>query len=163
MIIEVEGDILKTSADAIVHGVAPNDNFHQGLALSLREQWPSLYKDFRHYCQSRHPKAGELWSWKGAGGPVVVSLFTQQAAYDSGSSPGKATLENVNHCLRELRKEVEQQKLTSLAITRVATGVGGLNFKDVRPLLDKHLGDLKIPIFLYVKFHAGQKAAENVH
>lgn len=54
MIQEVTGDILRTRAQAIAHGVAPNDDFHTGLALSLREHAPALYKDFRHYCQSTH-------------------------------------------------------------------------------------------------------------
>ena len=49
MLKEVTGDILLSTAGAIAHGIAPHDNFKQGLALSLREQWPGMYKDFRHY------------------------------------------------------------------------------------------------------------------
>ena len=37
MIYEVTGDILLSEAEAIVHGVAPDDDFHQGLALELRK------------------------------------------------------------------------------------------------------------------------------
>ncbi len=37
MIQEVEGDILLTKAGAVAHGVAPHDNFANGLALKLRE------------------------------------------------------------------------------------------------------------------------------
>ncbi|MBK9186902.1 MAG: hypothetical protein IPM78_11865 [Moraxellaceae bacterium] len=48
----------------------------QGLALSLREQWPSLYKDFRHYCQTQHPKEGTIWSWMASDGKIIVNLFT---------------------------------------------------------------------------------------
>ena len=46
------GDILMSRDQAIAHGVGPHDNFAQGLALSLRERWPAMYKDFRHYCRS---------------------------------------------------------------------------------------------------------------
>ena len=63
MIKEVQGDILLSGADAVAHGIAPNDNFHQGLALSLRESWPAMYKDFRHYCHVQHPKEGTTWAW----------------------------------------------------------------------------------------------------
>jgi len=62
MLKEVTGDILLTKAVAVAHGVAPNDNFASGLALSLREHWPAMYKDFRHYCQTVTPKPGELWT-----------------------------------------------------------------------------------------------------
>ena len=115
MIKEVHGDILLSSAQAIAHGVSPNDNFAQGLALALREQWPALYKDFRHFCQTAHPKAGEAWVWASADGKRVVSLLTQEAAYGHGERPGEATLPNVNHALRQLRKIVETEKLGSLA------------------------------------------------
>ncbi len=55
MLYEVSGDILLTRAQAIAHGVAPNDHFDSGLALALRERWPSMAKDFRHYAHQSHP------------------------------------------------------------------------------------------------------------
>lgn len=45
----------------MAHGVATNDYFANGLALALRERWPAMYKDFRHYSQTFTPKPGELW------------------------------------------------------------------------------------------------------
>ena len=80
MLKEVTGDILLSTAGAIAHGIAPHDNFKQGLALSLREQWPGMYKDFRHYCQTYNPKPGGAWSWKGPNSPVIINLFTQEQA-----------------------------------------------------------------------------------
>ena len=45
-------------------------------------------------------------------------------------------------------------------LPRLATGVGGLAWEDVKPLVVQHLGDLKIPVYVYTVYHAGQKAAE---
>ncbi|MEZ4871160.1 MAG: macro domain-containing protein [Bdellovibrionales bacterium] len=160
MIKNVEGDILFTKADAIVHGVAPNDDFKQGLALSLRERWPAMYKDFRHYCKTKHPKEGELWTWQGAEGAAIVNLLTQEGAYDPGTKPGKATIENVNHALKNLRSEIEERGFKSIALTKISTGVGGLDWEDVEPLIVKHLQDLKVEVFVYTTFHAGEKAEE---
>jgi len=160
MIKEVQGDILLSNADAIAHGVAPNDNFKHGLALNLREEWPAMYKDFRHYCQSKHPKEGGLWVWQGVGGIKLINLFTQEGAYDHGSHPGKASLDHVRHSLKKLRAEAESLNLKSLALPRIATGVGGLDFEDVKPLITKYLGDLDVPIYLYTDFKKGEKAAE---
>ncbi len=44
----VEGSDRLTKAQALAHGVAPNDNFASGLALSLRDRRPAMYKVFRH-------------------------------------------------------------------------------------------------------------------
>lgn len=162
MIREVSGDILLTKANAIAHGVAPNDAFATGLAHSLREQWPGMYKDFRHYCQTQHPKSGGAWIWSGPGGKRIVNLMTQEAAYGHGEKPGRATLENVNHTLRELKKLIEHETLTSVALPRLATGVGGLKWEDVKPLIQKHLGDANVPVILYGEFRAGVAADEKL-
>ncbi len=160
MIHEVAGDILLSNAQAIAHGVAPNDHFDSGLALGLREKWPSMAKDFRHYAHQSHPKSGEIWMWGGTGGARIFNLLTQEGEHTHGSKPGKANLANVNHCLRRLRHEIEKEGIKSLAMPALATGVGGLSWSDVKPLIVQHLGDLQIPIYLYVTYHAGMQAKE---
>ncbi|MCA8966319.1 MAG: macro domain-containing protein [Planctomycetes bacterium] len=160
MLKEVSGDILLSQAAAIAHGVAPNDHFANGLALALRERWPAMAKDFRHYCHTQNPDAGGLWTWAGPGAPRIVNLFTQAPAASHGQKPGRATVENVNHALRALRALVEKEGFESLALPRLATGVGGLDWADVKPLIEKHLGDLGIPVYVYVTYHAGQPAKE---
>jgi O-acetyl-ADP-ribose deacetylase (regulator of RNase III) len=159
MIKELQGDLLLSKAGAIAHGVAPNDPFAQGLAHSLRERWPALYKDFRHYCQTYHPKPGDLWTWMGADGTRVVSLFTQDAVEGHhGGKPGRASLSHVGHALKALHKLAEKEKFTSLALPRLATGVGGLDWEDVRPLMEQHLGSLGIPVYVYSTYRAGVAA-----
>lgn len=157
---DVSGDILLSKARAIAHGVAPLDDFRQGLALSLREQWPGMYKDFRHYCQSQSPKTGEVWAWKGPNAPVIFNLLTQEPAPHGQGHPGRATLPHVNHALQALKKELQAQGVKSLAITRLATGVGGLTWEEVQPLIRQVLGDLKIPVYVYSTYKKGLAAEE---
>ena len=156
----VSGDILRSRAKAIAHGVAPNDHLDTGMALVLRERWPAMAKDFRHYCHDRHPKAGELWAWTGADGIHIINLMIQEPAPSQNQKPGKATLVNVGHALHALHRYIEKAKLESLALPRLATGVGGLSWDDVTPLIEKHLGDLAIPVYVYETYHAGQLANE---
>ncbi len=160
MIKEVAGDILLTKAQVIVHGIAPNDHFNSGLALSLREQWPAMYQDFRHFCHDNHPKPGEAWLWGGTDGKRVVSLFTQEASQTRQGNPGRASTHNVNLALRELRQLIEKENFSSLALPRLATGVGGLAWEDVKPLVNKHLADLKVPIYVYSSYAKGKTAEE---
>jgi O-acetyl-ADP-ribose deacetylase (regulator of RNase III) len=163
MIQNVSGDILLSGAQVIAHGVSPNDPFHSGLALQLRERWPAMYKDFRHYCQTAHPKPGELWAWMSADGTRLVSLFTQEGVQGHhGGHPGKASAQHVGHALRALRKLAEAEKFRSIALPRLATGVGGLDWKDVEPLLRQHLDGIGIPVVVYTTYHAGQKGAEKL-
>ena len=126
MIHQVSGDILLSQAQVIAHGVAPNDPMKQGLALQLRERYPAMQKDFHHWCSQQHPKSGEAWIWGGADGVRIVNLLTQDGGYGHGAHPEKATLKNVRDSLRALAHMVEAERLTSLALPRLATGVGEL-------------------------------------
>jgi len=159
VITKVRGDILLSDAQAIAHGVAPHDHFNQGLALALRERHPAMAKDFRHYCHQQNPKAGHAWLWAGPE-RVIINLMTQEPAPDNKAHPGKATTHNINHALGELRGIIEKEGISSIALPRLATGVGGLEWSDVEPLIESHLGDLEIPVIVYETYDKDKKAAE---
>lgn len=160
MIHEVSGDITLTKAQAIAHGVAPNDHLDSGLALALRDAWPAMAKDFRHYTHQAHPKPGEIWMWGGVGGVRIFNLLTQDGEHGHGAKPGRACSASVNHCLRRLRHELEKGEIRSIALPKLATGIGGMDWKEVLPLIQQHLGDLPIPVFVYTTYHKGQQAVE---
>lgn len=164
MIHYVEGDILLSRAAAIAHGVAPGDHFSNGLALSLRERFPAMVKDFRHFCQQSAPSPGEVWMWGGVGKDAasrrIVNLLTQEPAASAGGTPGKATVPNVNHALKALVKLAEKERFANLALPRLATGVGGLAWADVQPLIESHLGALDMPVYVYATYRKGVAAEE---
>lgn len=160
MIHNVSGDILLSDAQAIAHGIAANDPMSQGLALSLHKKYPSMHKDFHHWCHQAHPKAGSAWMWGGPGGVRVVNLITQEGGYGHGSKPGKATIKNVRNSLKALAKISVEEEFSSLALPKLATGVGGLSWDEVYPVISDTLGDLDIPVYVYSEFHSGIKAKE---
>jgi hypothetical protein len=43
----------------------------------------------------------------------------------------------------------------------LATGVGGLDWKEVMPLIAKHLGHLSIPVYVYTTYRPEVEAEEN--
>jgi O-acetyl-ADP-ribose deacetylase (regulator of RNase III) len=157
---EVTGDLLLSSANAVAHGVAPGDHFDQGLALALRERWPAMAKDFRHFCHSHGAKAGDVWTWTAPTGQRFVSLMTQAPAPSEHAHPGKATVANVRHALQALKKEIQKEGFKSVALPKLATGVGGLSWDEVHPVIVEVLGDAGVPVYLYSKYAPGEKAAE---
>jgi len=160
MIQEVRGDILLTTAQAIAHGVAPNDHFDSGLALSLRKNYPAMAKDFRHFCRVYSPDPGEVWMWGTVKRFRIFNLLTQESAKSDDGRPGAATLQNVNNCLKRLVKVLEEENITSLALPKLATGYGKLEWSDVLPIIHKHLGSLDIPVYIYSTYAKDVKANE---
>jgi len=72
----------------------------------------------------------------------------------------KATIENVNHRLKVFTKLIESEKIKRVALPRLATGVGGLDWKEVKPLIEEHLGHLSVLIYEYATYQPGVKATE---
>jgi O-acetyl-ADP-ribose deacetylase (regulator of RNase III) len=118
-----------------------------------------MAKDFRHYAHQAHPKPGELWTYRSADGHTIYNLMTQEGDHASAAS-GRASIPNVNHVLKRLRHEIEKSGVKSVALPRLATGAGGLEWDQVRPLIDHHLGDLPIPVYLYVTYRKGEAGKE---
>lgn len=164
MLHELRGDLLLSRADVLAHGVAPGDHFDSGLAKALRERFPALYKDFRHYCRQRSPRPGELWLWRGVDGDGravrVASLFTQPPAEQPGGHPGRAETSHVNRALHALKKLVVDDGFGSVALPRLATGVGGLAWEHVEPLIRAQLGELDAHVAVYADYAPGVAADE---
>lgn len=167
MIKEVTGDILQSKADLLAHGISAHDAFDSGLALALRERWPALVKDYRHDTHSKGISTGEIWTWVGVqengGVRRIANLITQNTLGQGPSAKsGKASIENVRACLSHLAKFIRQENIRSVALPRLATGVGGLDWENVRPLIAQYLGDLNIPVIVYTTYQKGVAADEGL-
>lgn len=167
MIRDVEGDILLSDAQLIAHGIATHDPFDSGLALALRERFPSLVRDYRHAMHAKEPRTGDIWLWRGihedGSTRAIVNLLTQGMQSQAKSArPTKASTEDVNQVLRALAKLVQEEGIRSIALPRLATGVGGLNWADVKPLIRQHLGELGVPVLVYEVYRKDQKADERL-
>jgi O-acetyl-ADP-ribose deacetylase (regulator of RNase III) len=93
----------------------------------------------------------------------IISLLTQDPSEGVGAMPGKASLHNVNHALKALARLIAEEMLTtSLALPRLAKGVGGLDCAKVRPLIDKHLERLDIFVIIYMTYRKGLRADEKL-
>ena len=115
---------------------------------NLIEVQKSSYDDF---LMVKEPVGGRL-------DEGLQSVF--RSVFPISDFAGKATLENVNHALRALHKLAVKEQYTSIALPRLATGVGGLDWDDVEPLIEKHLAALDIPVIVYTTYVAGKAADE---
>lgn len=144
------GNIVFSKSDAIVQGIAPDEDFTQGVALAVSQKHPGIVEDFEQYRAANEPAPGDVWAWRNGAGPRVVSLFVREAAADHR---GKARLEWIDAALARLRELIEREHLRSVALPRLGTGAGDLDWREVKPLIQKHLGDLTTRVYLYTIFN----------
>lgn len=161
MIYKVKGDILLSKAHAIAHGVGVNDPMDKGLAMKLQSKYPSLQKDLNRWCHQHDTKPGEAWMWVGQNNIRIVNLITHENNESNDQHYGKATLGNIKQALDALQKIITFEKLSSIALPKIGTGFGDLDWDDVWPLIETNLVGLDIPVYLYVEYNPGQAANES--
>lgn len=154
----VAGDILLSRSEVIAHAMAPEENFSSGFAKALRRKWPAIAEDFRRHRARGALHPGGVWVWKAPSGQQIVGLITHEVAQEKKA--GRATVAYVDHALVALRGLVKRRRAKSLAITRLATGSGGLQWSDVETFIHEHFMDLKIPVTLYDRHRRGVKISE---
>lgn len=153
MIKEVYGNILLSKSNAIVQSVAVDEDFSSGLAASVKNQWPGIADDFEKCCCKGEMRPGDLWRWQNDAGVDVINLLTHDATTS-------ASLEYTDSSLEKLAALVKEAGLKSLAVPKIGTDVGGLDWREVKPLIEKHLGELNIPVYLYTIFSPNIAAVE---
>ena len=159
MIYEVEGDIMLSRAQVLVHNVSTNDSMTRGLGRKLNERFPAMVSDYQQWCEESNPEPGEIWRWGAVDQLQIVNLITHEGDDDPTRirRPDKIA---VNRCFRRLAKMVADERFKSIAMPKVAAGEFALDWAEVRGMMDSQLGELLIPLFVYVKELDGQVASE---
>ena len=67
---------------------------------------------------------------------------------------------NLEKTLKNLVKFIEKDKPDSIAIPKLASGVGGLEWDDVRQSIDKFLDGIEVLVYVYTTYSKAVKAKE---
>ena len=159
MIYEVEGDIMLTRAVAIAHGVATHDPMNRGMARKLHDRFPAMVEAYNEWCQETNPEPGEIWQWGDPDKLLIINMITHKGDAED-IRPGRPPKIAVNRSFRALNKLVVDERIKSVSMPKIGTGVGGLDWHEVRGMMDSQLGELLIPLFIYVLELDGQVASE---
>jgi O-acetyl-ADP-ribose deacetylase (regulator of RNase III) len=71
-------------------------------------------------------------------------------------------IEHLNRSLGALREFCIKERLTSVALPKLASGVGGLPWSEVKLAIEKHLGGLMVSIYDYDPYAPGNTPVEPV-
>lgn len=149
MIKFVSGDILKTKIDYIAQGVAigSQEGMGTGLALKISKKWTYAQKEFKKYTRNHQFKKGDIFIVKpNDNNPGIIYIATQPNMY-------YAKLSYLNRGIKNLVQYCKKEKITSVAIPRIGSGLGKLDWnKEVKPLLAALLEPLPTEFSIYEDF-----------
>lgn len=148
MITYLTSNIFNLDVEAIVNPVNTVGVMGAGLAKVFRYSLPLNYKRYNAYCTAGSLKAGELYITEKEGKYKYIINAATKAHY---RNPSK--LEWVEQNLKEIRKFLLKGKVKTIAIPALGTGLGGLQFSDIRPFIEKYLGDIDdVEIFVMLPY-----------
>lgn len=139
MIELVSGNILNDGSEAIVNTVNCVGVMGRGVALQFKNAWPKNYKAYEAACRREEVLPGRMFVYETGQltGPRFIINFPTKRHWR-----GKSRIQDVESGLQALVKEIAQREIRSIALPPLGSGLGGLNWKEVLPLIEKNLGCL---------------------
>lgn len=131
-IIEKTGNIFITDAEAIGHGVNTQGVMGAGIAFSIRLMFPEVYLAYKTRCDDGGLNPGDEFTvLDDRSGKYIVNLASQDA-------PGaNARLEWVRSSVSLALDSLTDAGITSLALPRIGSGIGGLQWENVRLAIEE--------------------------
>lgn len=136
-----KSSIFNTDCQTIVNPVNTAGSMGAGLAAEFKRRFPGMFSEYVRHCVAGRLKVGTLWLCKSTA-PWVLCLPTKQ----HWKTP--STLEIIEGGLINLANTYEQRGITSVALPHLGCGLGGLEWADVKPLIEGMLGSLLLRVVI---------------
>jgi O-acetyl-ADP-ribose deacetylase (regulator of RNase III) len=140
MIQFLQGNLLDAPVEAVVNTVNTVGVMGKGIALMFKEAFPENFRAYDAACKRKQVKVGRMFVTQDAAfdGPRWIINFPTKQHW---RQPSK--LEWVVQGLEDLRRVVGEKGIRSIALPPLGCGNGGLDWNDVRPEIERALGQLQ--------------------
>jgi O-acetyl-ADP-ribose deacetylase (regulator of RNase III) len=140
----INENIFDSKAEAIVNPVNCVGVMGAGLALRFKEKFPANFKEYQKVCKAKELVIGGLFIVEQNTDPKYVINFPTKDHWKD-----KSNLNDIRLGLKTLRNEIISEKIKSVAIPALGCGLGGLNWEDVKILIEEELKDIDAQIFIH--------------
>lgn len=132
------GDILAEDAEALINTVNCVGIMGRGIALQFKNAFPENFKAYATACKQQLVQPGQMFVFETGQltNPRYVVNFPTKRHWR-----GKSRMEDIEAGLQALATEIKARDIRSLAIPPLGSGLGGLDWSDVRPRIEQALGD----------------------
>jgi O-acetyl-ADP-ribose deacetylase (regulator of RNase III) len=127
------GNLFNADVEALVNAVNCVGVMGKGLALQFKERFPANFKAYAKACKAGEVRTGAMFVF--ATGLLqnprfLVNFPTKQHWRDS------SRIEDIEAGLQSLVVEVRDRRIRSIAVPALGCGLGGLEWREVRPRID---------------------------
>ena len=136
MIEIVRGNLLQANVEALVNTVNTEGVMGKGIALQFRRAYPAMFDAYAKDCKAGRVKLGHMHVYDLGGivtsGPRWIVNFPTKGHWKARSRLG-----DIEAGLADLIKTICELGIRSIAVPPLGCGHGGLNWADVRPMIEE--------------------------
>lgn len=145
--IKKSGDLLKENVDALVNTVNCVGIMGKGVALQFKMAFPDNFTTYKKACDNKEVQIGEMFICKMGKlfNPKYIINFPTKKHWKE-----KSRIEYIQKGLEDLTNKTKELNIRSIAIPPLGTGSGGLDWADVKPLIEsklRKLSDVQVILF----------------
>lgn len=146
MINFTQGNLLEAGTEALVNTVNTVGVMGKGIALMFKEAFPQNFAAYAAACKRKEIQVGRMFVTERHAlmGPRWIINFPTKQHW---RHPSK--MEWIIAGLEDLKRVVSERGIRSIALPPLGSGNGGLNWAEVRPLIEAALADLPLDVVVY--------------
>ena len=136
------GDILAEDAEALVNTVNCVGVMGRGIALQFKKAFPDNFRAYAEACKCGQVVPGRMFIFETGGltNPRYIINFPTKRHWRGASRIG-----DIEAGLDALVREIRERDIGSIAIPPLGSGLGGLDWSDVRSLIEEALRGINDP------------------
>jgi O-acetyl-ADP-ribose deacetylase (regulator of RNase III) len=141
------GDILRDAgAEALVNTVNCVGIMGRGIALQFKQAFPENFKAYAAACARDEVQPGRMFVFETGWmtNPKYIINFPTKRHWR-----GKSRIEDIEAGLQSLVAEIRARGIGSIAVPPLGSGLGGLDWADVRSRIEAALGNLDIGVTVF--------------
>jgi len=142
-----KGDILASDTDALVNTVNCVGVMGRGIALQFKRAFPENFKLYQKACARGEVRPGSMFVVESAEltGPRYIINFPTKRDWKN-----KSRMEDIESGLSALVQVIRARNIKSIALPPLGCGLGGLDWNDVRPRIERALSAVPgVEVLLY--------------
>lgn len=139
MIQFTKGDILAADVEALVNTVNCVGIMGRGIALQFKNEYPANFEAYAAACSREEVQPGRMFVFetRRLTNPKYIINFPTKRHWR-----GKSRMEDIESGLKALASEIRGRGIRSIAIPPLGSGLGGLNWSEVRPRIVETLSGI---------------------
>ena len=133
------GDVLEEDAEALVNTVNCVGVMGRGVALRFKKKYPENFRAYAEACRHNKVQPGRMWvfSTDQLFPPHYIINFPTKRHWRA-----RSRLSDIEAGLDHLVEVIRKRNILSIAIPALGSGLGGLDWNQVRPRIEAALGGI---------------------